>query len=145
MSSNGTRTNIPNTLVKRDASGSFGAGSINLTGAVVASDFKLLAGSQSAVTAPSSARIVWGAVHGDGTVAFGTGFTVSRSDVGNYTVVFSPSFTAVPAVLFSPPYGQNPTWVTTYTALLTNSVVIRSWNTSQPADADFGFIAIGPR
>jgi hypothetical protein len=146
LGSNATRTNLVNTIVKRDASGSFGAGSISLTGAVTASDFKLVGGSQSVVTSLSATRIVWGGLNGDGSVAFGTGFTVSRSDVGIYTVIFSPPFNTVPAVLFSPPYSpQTPTWTSTFTALATNSVVIRSWNSGAPADAGITFLAIGPR
>jgi len=145
LGSNATRTNFVNTIVKRDASGSFGAGSIQVTGAVTAIDFKLTGGSQSAVTSLSDTRIVWGGLNGDGSVAFGTGFTVSRSDVGIYTVIFSPPFSNIPAVLFSPPYSQAPTWTTTFTALATNSVVIRSWNSGAQADAGVAFLAIGPR
>jgi len=145
LGSSATRTNIPNTLVKRDANGSFGAGSLSLTGSVVASDFKLTGGSQSFVTGLEAGRLLWGGVHADGTVAFGTGFTVSRSGAGTYTVIFTSPFGDTPSVVFSPPYGQTPAWASTFSALATNSVVIKTWNGDFQTDADFGFIAVGRR
>jgi len=145
LGSSATATNTANTIVKRDGSGNFSAGSLTLNGNLVAKDVKLANGSQPAVSALDSARIVWGGIHGDGSVAFGTWFTASRTSAGTYTLNFSPSFIGLPSVLFTPPYGQTAVWTTTFGSLATNSVVIKSWNGSLQADADFSFVAIGPR
>jgi len=116
-------------------------------GTVVAGAVKLADGSQSAVSAADNTRIVWGGVTSSGTRVAGTGFSVSKSDTGTYTLIFDQPFPKdnSPMLVFSPPFAKSTSWSITWRNLATNSVIVETWSGSFLANADFGFIAIGNR
>ncbi len=106
------------------------------------------AGEYYAPAGPENLRIIRGKVNAAGTAVFGTGFTSVRAGTGVYNITFSPYF----------PSGQWP--VVTASAESNGSVarfamlntpthitaVVRIVNGSgTAADADFYFIAVGPR
>lgn len=65
----------------------------------------------SAIVAQEDARQIVGRVNADGTVAGGSGFTVTRNSAGDYTINFTVPFAAAPAVSATP----IDSGVTTYT------------------------------
>jgi len=93
-------------------------------------------------------RIVRGRVNAAGTILFGTGFTAVRASTGVYNITFSPHFPSGewPVVTAS---AESNGSVARF-AMLNNpsniTAVIRIVNGSgTAADADFYFIAVGPR
>lgn len=44
---------------------------------------------------------VWGVVNANGTVAAGSGFTVTSQGSGEYIISFSPAFSSMPAIVGS--------------------------------------------
>ncbi len=101
--------------------------------------------------APSSSenlRIVRGKVSAAGGVAFGSGYTVTRTAVGVYSVSFSPAFPSGQYPIVTASAESNGT-VARFAMINSPSnfaVVIRTVNGSgTTADTDFYFIAVGPR
>lgn len=101
--------------------------------------------------APSSSenlRLVRGKVTAAGGVAFGSGFTVTRTAVGVYSVSFSPAFPSgqYPIVTASAESNGSVARFAMINSPSNFSVVIRTVNGSgTTADTDFYFIAAGPR
>lgn len=95
-------------------------------------------------------RIVRGNVNANGTIAVGTGFSVTKGAVGVYDVTFLPPFQAVPTMALSTfgdganatnniSLGQLTPSISTFTAVITNPP------STLNIDRDWHFIAIGPR
>lgn len=93
-------------------------------------------------------RIVRGRLNAAGTILFGTGFTAVRASTGVYNITFSPHFPTGEWPVVTASAESNGT-VARF-AMLNNpsniTAVVRIVNGSgTAADADFYFIAIGPR
>jgi hypothetical protein len=113
-------------------------------GVVVANDVKLAGGTQSAVSALDSIRLVRGNVLPNGAVTNGTGFMVERSSIGSYKVFFSPPFTDSPTFVVTVLNGNSYRSATPYFVSGTY-VALYTWFGSTLEDNSFGFIAIGTR
>jgi hypothetical protein len=96
-------------------------------------------------------RIVRGTVNADGTIGQGSGFSVSRTSTGQYTVTFTTAFSAEPTVTLTT-YGNASD---AFNGISLSSTVIKSAsqfgaNITNPGstafrDIKWEFIAIGPR
>jgi hypothetical protein len=142
LGSTATSANTPNAIMKRDLSGNFAAGSLTLSGTNFASDFRLANGSQSAVSALETLRIVRGNVQ-SGTNFNGAGFTVRRTGTGAYTVNFTPAFADTPSVICQFLNGSAGTATATFVSP-TQFTVITAVGFSL-ADSNFSFLAVGAR
>ncbi|HWX22605.1 MAG TPA: hypothetical protein VN578_22105 [Candidatus Binatia bacterium] len=90
-------------------------------------------------------RIVRGAVDGSGNILAGTGFTVSRTGTGAYTVTFTTAFSSEPTVVATVQHGGGAQIITTGT-VTTSSFFVSTWNiTGSASDQFFHFIAVGPQ
>jgi len=113
---------------------------------VVAGDIGL--GSGGSLLAPGAVenlRILRGRIAGNGTVSTGSGFTVSRTGTGAYTVTFTTAFFTEPSVTATAQViGAR---IVTCTSVLLGSAGFRTFDstTGTAVDQDFQFIAIGPR
>jgi hypothetical protein len=90
-------------------------------------------------------RIVRGRIAGPtGGITTGTGFTVTRTGTGAYTVTFTPAFADEPTITATPQVGLARH--ATVTNVGSSSAQFRTWdNAGNAIDQDFHFIAIGPR
>lgn len=108
-----------------------------------------------AVASASKVKVVWGAVSSTGSVAVGSGFTVSRTNPGRYVVTFAAQFAAVPVVVASRVFGDVTVDATTgvdpgQTAVVDLSqpdraIVATADKAGTRVDGGFTFVAIGPR
>lgn len=92
-------------------------------------------------------RIVRGLVQADGTIAQGTGFTVSHPATGDYIITFSPAFASAPTVTASTGNNERTntaSWSSIFAGTATIRVNCPSLG-SGGCNRDFSFIAIGPR
>ena len=111
--------------------------------------------SLAAVAANSDLRIVWGGVNGNGTIAYGDGFSVTLGgNAGRFDINFSPAFDSAPAVVVQ-------TWHTNdrphriskspSSSGTERGFVIYVWESdnkdtwTRNRRGGFDFIAIGPR
>jgi hypothetical protein len=89
-------------------------------------------------------RILRGRISGSGGITTGTGFTVSKTGTGAYTVTFTTAFSNQPTVVATPQVALARS--VTCTSVLAGSAQFRTWDSASAAiDQDFHFIAIGPR
>ena len=90
-------------------------------------------------------RIVRGVVSSAGAIFAGSGFTVTRTGVGAYTVTFDTAFAAFPTISATVQSGLSR--LVTSTSVGNSSAQFRTFVSSTEAAADhqFHFIAIGPR
>jgi hypothetical protein len=95
-----------------------------------------------ATSGEENLRIVRGVVNDDGTIHSGTGFTVINDFTGQYRITFVPAFASAPAVTAS---AQGPAITARWSSLFNNRVTISTRGTGDDQNADFSFIAIGPR
>lgn len=95
-------------------------------------------------------RTIRGTVNADGTIAAGSGFTVTKGAAGVYTINFSTAFAAVPSVQATAGQaGAGASW----RSPSTGSVIIDTWwvdatsgvGTPQATNYPFSFNAEGPR
>lgn len=102
----------------------------------------------SAVGGSANLRIVRGTVNSAGGAIAGEGFTSVRAGAGDYTITFSTPFTVRPTVTATCEWvsGQTARMATTdvVTASTMNIVIVLPASNTL-ADAEFNFIAIGPR
>lgn len=90
--------NLPDTAV---TPGTYGDGThvgqftVNQKGVITAASSVGITGGGGGPT------IIRGSVEGNGTIDRGSGFTVSRTSTGHYTVTFSPTLSAAPVVVIS--------------------------------------------
>ncbi len=91
-------------------------------------------------------RIVRGRVTGSSGASSGTGFTSARNSLGNYTITFSPAFSAAPSVT-AMMGGTARGFIYQSTDPTATAAVILTRNPTDAAqqDTDFDFIAAGPR
>ncbi len=90
-------------------------------------------------------RILRGRISGAGGITSGTGFTVSKTGTGAYTVTFSTAFSSQPTVTATPQVALSR--LATCTSVLAGSAQFRTFTSTDGAaiDQDFHFIAVGPR
>lgn len=95
-------------------------------------------------------RIVVGRVNSDGTKRDGTGFSVSRSSTGVYSVIFDDAFTATPTVVNSLIESVNDDNIATIhsqssSGFQLHTVDVTGDQDPDPQDTAFSFIAMGAR
>jgi len=89
--------------------------------------------------------IIRGHINSSGGITTGTGFTVTKTGTGAYTVTFTTPFSAEPTVTVSPQVGLAR--IATITNVGAGSVQVRTFDSASGSaiDQDFHFIAIGPQ
>jgi len=90
-------------------------------------------------------RVLRGRIAGNGTITTGSGFTVSRTGTGAYTVTFTTAFSSDPTVTATAQViGAR---LVTCTSVVPGSAGFRTFDsaTATAVDQDFQFIAVGPR
>lgn len=93
----------------------------------------------------AATRTVRGAVNGAaGTVKRGSGFTVVKDSVGDWTVTFSTAFAAAPIVVVAAEAGTGVSHGVTVHTVVAGSFKVFGFNTTTGADRDddFAFIAM---
>lgn len=92
-------------------------------------------------------QVLRGVISGGGTTLAGSGFTVSHTATGTYTVTYSTGFTGLPAVTANVESGSGAARLVTLQGTTTGAatILISVPNTGALADGAFHFIAIGPR
>jgi hypothetical protein len=110
----------------------------------VRGDIKLgAAGQYFASSGEENLRTIRGTVNGNGTVAFGSGWTVARTAAGSYTIFFNTPFSDRPSVVASSSLATRTAAIGTP---VQGNVAIRLFNAAGTlADDTFYFIATGPR
>ena len=113
------------------------------------------AGGLRPVGAPTEARLIWGRVNGNGSVAAGDAFTVSRLGEGRYEITFTAAFDSPPSVVVTKVWGAfdahgGAAVDTRENALvdrvLINGAIVNTGDTTGDlTDSNFCFIAIGLR
>jgi hypothetical protein len=90
-------------------------------------------------------RILRGRISGGGGITTGSGFTVSKTGTGAYTVTFSTAFSGEPSITATPQVALAR--IATCTSVFAGSAQFRTFVATSGAaiDQDFHFIAIGPR
>jgi hypothetical protein len=88
-------------------------------------------------------RIVKGIVRADGTIFNGTGFTITRTGTGAYTLTFTTPFAEVPAVTITPTGA--PPCTSSWNAGTSTSLLVNTWSGSAATDEWWMFTAIGAR
>ena len=90
-------------------------------------------------------RIIRGRISGAGGITTGTGFTVSKTGTGAYTVSFNTAFATQPTITATPQVALSR--LATVTSVGTTSAQFRTFTSTDGAaiDQDFHFIAVGPR
>lgn len=88
-------------------------------------------------------RIIRGTINANGSVAFGSGFTVTRTGTGTYRVNFNTPFSSFPSVTITPEGGAFYVFVSNNSL---TSVVLNVRNTFNAAnDTALHFTVLGPR
>jgi hypothetical protein len=108
----------------------------------VRGDVKL--GSSGQLFAPGgeeNLRIIRGNVNANGSISLGSGFTVTHTSSGDYTINFTAPFAGSPTVIATPVNRLHATISTTSTS----SVRIFTSDGGSSSDDFFQFIAVGPR
>ncbi len=110
----------------------------------VRGDIKLgPAGQYFAASAEENLRTIRGTANGNGTIGFGTGWTVARTAVGAYTIFFSTPFSDRPSVVASSSLSIRTAAVGTP---VQGNVQVRLYNAAGTlTDDNFYLIATGPR
>jgi len=90
-------------------------------------------------------RILRGRINAAGGITTGTGFTVSKTGTGAYTVTFTTAFSGEPTITATPQVALAR--IATCTSVFAGSAQFRTFVATSGAaiDQDFHFIAIGPR
>jgi hypothetical protein len=132
-----------NFIVKTD--GFMGVGTTSPTAKLdVRGDVKLgPAGQYFAASAEENLRTIRGTVNYDGTIGYGTGWTVARTAAGSYTIFFNTLFSGRPSVVASAGLATRTAAVSTPSEA---NFAVRLYNTAGVlTDNNFYFIATGPR
>ena len=115
------------------------AGTIKATG-----DVKLgAAGQYFAAAGEENLRIVRGGINPDGSIIFGTGFSVTHTNTGFYIINFAQSFSGFHATTATA-LDSGPVFVT-QTYATAAAVHLNVWKNGAKVDVLFEFISIGPR
>jgi hypothetical protein len=84
-----------------------------------------------------------GKINSDGSIASGTGFSVTAHTTGLYTITFTVPFSAAPIVLCTADEGVSAVFIEINTGPSASSFVANPRNTSAVSvDIAFGFVAI---
>jgi len=154
--------NVADSIVRRDASGNFAAGTItaNLTGnADTATNATNATNSTNATNATNASgtgtalyatetglTTIRGAVASNGTITYGSGFTVNKGAAGLYTLVWTSNFSAPPSTIPTAKGSGSVNYVANVYSDATSSSIINIVNlTGTYIDVAFSFISIGPK
>lgn len=111
--------------------------------AAAGNDSRIVSG---AVAGVENLRIVRGIVSSSGAILEGTGFTVAKTGTGQYTVTITSAFLDLPSVLISGTNAPGAAFGVTNSIFVGSfAVVIYASVTGAPSDANFCFLAVGPR
>jgi len=134
-------------LMTVQSSGSVGVGTNNPNARLhVRGDIRLgTAGDLLAPGGVENLRMLRGRVAGNGTISAGSGFTVSKTGTGAYTITFTTAFSAEPAVTSTARTAGARTANCTTASTGSAQILTFDTGTGTAADQDFYFIAIGPR
>jgi len=103
---------------------------------------------QSGTGGETALRTIRGTVNADGTIAEGTGFTITDNGTGDHTVNFTTAFSDVPSVGLSVvKTASGSAHYGTHESLAVGSVRIKTFlhlSSSSASDMEFSFIAVGP-
>ena len=120
------------------------AGDKTFSGTTTASSFKRSGGTPSQILMAdgSTTRTIRGRVNANGTIAAGSGFTVSNLIIGygSYSINFTTPFTTVPIVVASPEFML----FCSINNITTHGFNLYTSNTSQLISSAFSFIAMAP-
>lgn len=95
--------------------------------------------------AEDALRVVRGHVGATGTIAAGTGFTIARNGVGDYTITFTTPFSAEPTVAPAVQGGVGQVAaVNNGRAVSASSISVLTASGGAAADLNWHFIAVGP-
>jgi len=102
-------------------------------------------GQYKAVGAKENLFILRGHINASGGITTGSGFTVTKTGTGAYTITFTSAFSGEPTVTATPQVGLAR--IATCTNVGAGSVQIRTFDSASGSavDQDFHFIAIGPQ
>lgn len=139
-------------IYRRPAGGAFGSPSfaIDNTGKQTAGTVPLArlsaadanAGYPQSGTGGETLRTIRGRVNADGTIADGSGFTVSKGSAGNYTINITTAFSAVPTATAS--HSSIRGFIDPFN-FAAGSFDVQTWNVAETlTDAAFTFIVVGP-
>lgn len=97
---------------------------------------------------------IWGCVNSDGTIHSGSGFTVTRKDLGIFEITYTSKFEGPPAVVLTQNFPEWNNFDSGGGDARDNSVLIASDHRhckiktggadGGPSDRNFTFIAMGP-
>jgi len=99
----------------------------------------------------SGLKIIRGTINADGTIITGSGFSVNRTDLGEYTITFTSAFSGAPtvttSVIFSDDTASKSIGIYVNSSSTTNCVIetFDSVNGGDDEGTGFTFIAIGPQ
>jgi len=83
-----------------------------------------------------------GLINGDGTVAFGTGFTITHDDTGAYTIVYDTPAGSIWNVIAMPYISAGSTAIGTTTSPTASSIQLNN-SAGDAVDLPWAFIATG--
>ncbi len=97
----------------------------------------------------SGLKIIRGTVNANGTIASGSGFTVTKNGTGDYTINFSSAFSGTPTAVVTPVDNSLETCMVdiVYVHSMSTSgfdLIMGDWQNVVFYDLDFTFIVIGP-
>lgn len=94
----------------------------------------------------NSLAVLRGTINGNGTIATGSGFSVSsHASVGIYAIAFSTAFADVPTIVVTPS-TPGATYAASVESSSTSGFVVHTYNTTPTlVDSNFQFVAIGQR
>ncbi len=100
-----------------------------------------------ATSGEENLRIVRGVVGADGSILFGTGFTVTHVGPGEYTISFTPPFLGIPTVTATVKLTSSGTAIAQIQGVTVTSATLLLFRRSDGnlVDSEINFIAIGPR
>ena len=130
-----------------DVAGSIRA-STSITGTTIAATSTMTSGGKNVAVGEETLKIVRGTVSGTGAAQLGSGYSVSRTATGTYSISFSPAFSNTPSVTAVVAPGHDSggyTFCQVDSASATGVVIEMRGTDGGFYDEPFGFIAAGPK